>query len=132
MERNEKTQSILRQFKKKSKRVVNNNIFTEFFYLNKDRRVIEFLAQDEDTLLIENFLKHFLPKDFRDFIKLKVLNDFEEETRIWYYDSENLVLVIEVNWGFKKQEISLAIAIDNLNIIVKAERGLAIIAVHPT
>lgn len=131
MERNEKTQSILRQFKKKSKRVVNNNIFTEFFYLNKERRVVEFLAFDEDTLIIENFIKEFLPKDFKDFVNLKILNDMEEESRIWYYDTETLVMVISVNWGFKKQEISIDIDIENFMITVIDESGLAIRALDP-
>lgn len=126
MQRNEKTQNILRQFKKKTKKVINNNIFTEFFYLNKERRVVEFLAFDKETLVIEHFLKEFLPKDFKDFVSLKILNDMEEEVKIWYYDNEDLVLVISVNWGFKKQEISIDIDIENFKVTVIDENGFAI------
>lgn len=126
MQRNEKTQNILRQFKKKTKKVINNNIFTDFFYLNKERRVVELLAFDEETLVVEHFLKEFLPKDFRDFVSLKILNDMEEEVRVWYYDTENLVLVLSVNWGFKKQEISIDIDIENFKVTIIDESGIAV------
>lgn len=123
MERGKKTSFILRQFKKKSKRIVNKDIFTEFFYINRERRVVEFLLNDE-TLVIETFFKEFLPAEFRDFASIKVLNDVEEEIKTWYYDNETLVLVIEVNWGFKKQEMSVDIDIENFVVTVIDENGI--------
>ena len=122
MERGKKTSFILRQFKKKSKRIVNKDIFTEFFYINRERRIVEFLLNDEN-LVIETFFKEFLPTEFRDFVSIKVLNDVEEEIKIWYYDNETLVLVIEVNWGFKKQEMSVDIDIENFVVTVIDENG---------
>lgn len=123
MERGKKTSFILRQFKKKSKRIVNKDIFTEFFYINRERRVVEFLLNDE-TLVIETFFKEFLPNEFRDFVSIKVLNDVEEEIKTWYYDNETLVLVIEVNWGFKKQEMSVDIDIENFVVTIIDENGV--------
>ncbi len=125
MERTEYTNSILRQFRKKSKRLVNKDLFTEFFYLNKNRRVIEFLVS-EDDLVVETFLKSFLPHEFRDFVKVKILNDEEEEIKNWFYDDEDLVLVLEVNWGIKKQEISLDVDIENFSVAVIDEEGLVL------
>lgn len=122
MERGKKTSFILRQFKKKSKRIVNKDIFTEFFYINRERRVVEFLA-NEDILVIETFFKEFLPMEFRDFVKIKALNDIEEEIKTWYYDNETLVMVIEVNWGFKKQEMSVDIDVENFVVTVIDENG---------
>lgn len=122
MERGKKTNFILRQFRKKSKQIINKDLFTEFFYLNKDRRVIEFLAQD-DKLSIELFFRKFLSDDFKDFVKLKILNDVEEEIKTWYYDTENLVLVLDVNWGFKRQEISVDVSIENFVITVIDDKG---------
>ena len=123
MERGKKTSFILRQFRRKNKRIVNKDLFTEFFYLNKERRVIEFLHQDEQ-LVFEDFFKQFLPEEFREFISVKIFNDMEEDIKTWYYDSENLVIIVNVNWGFKKQEISVDINIENFIITVVDEKGL--------
>lgn len=112
MERDKKSTTILNQFKKKTKKIVNKDLFTEFFYLNKNRGVIEFLTQ-QDEILIESFFKKLLPEEFKEFVNIIILNDAEEEIRTWYYDSENLVIVIKINWGFKKQEISIDIDINN-------------------
>ena len=121
MERGKSTDFILKQFKRKSKRAVRKDLFTEFFYLNRERRVIEFL-KDKDRLSIEVFFKEFLPKDFRDFVSLKVYNDVEEEIRTWYYDEENIIIVIDVNWGTKKQRISSEIDIDTFTMTVVDHR----------
>ncbi len=123
MERGKKTSFILRQFRKKSKRVVNKDLFTEFFYLNKSRKVIEFLNDSTGNLHVETFFKQFLPSEFRDFANVKILNDAEEEITTWYYDEENLVLTVNVNWGFKKQDISVDINIENFLITVISEDG---------
>lgn len=117
MERGKKTSFILRQFKKKSKRIVHKDYFTEFFYLNKERGVIEFLTQN-DKLVAQEFLKHFLPDEFKNFVTVKFLNDIEEEIKTWYFEQETLVVVLEVNWGFKKQEISVDVNIENFMITV--------------
>ncbi|MFW6285576.1 MAG: hypothetical protein ACOC16_00225 [Nanoarchaeota archaeon] len=122
MERTDKTNSILRQFKKKSKRVINKDFFTEFFYLNRHRRAIEFLF-NQDELILEEFLKKFLPLEFQDFVELKLLNDSEEEIRTWYYDNENLVLVLKINWGFRKEEISIDVDIENFCVTSINEEG---------
>ncbi len=103
MEREDKTNSILRQFKKKSRRIMNQGVYTEFFYLNKDRQAIEFLVFGE-SLIMDNFFKAFLPEDFRDFVKIKLYNDEEEKIKTWFYENEDLVIVIEVNWGFKNKK----------------------------
>jgi hypothetical protein len=125
MERNEKTTSILRQFRKKSKRIVNKDFFTEFFYLNRHRRAIEFLYED-DQLILEDFFKKFLPADFKEFVQFKLLNDSEEEIRTWMYENENLVLLIKVNWGFRKEEISIDVDIDNFSITSIDDKDIVI------
>ncbi len=130
MDREDKTSSILRQFKKKTKRIVNKNLFTEFFYLNKEREVIEFLYH-EDDLIINQFLKKFLPKELSEFVELKIFNDEEEEIKSWYYNDENLVLIIEVNWGEGKQEISMEIDIENFNITIVSDKGFFAKTVDP-
>jgi hypothetical protein len=117
MERGNTTDFILKQFRKKTKRIVKKDLYTEFFYLNRGRRVIEFL-QHEEVLSMNVFFKEFLPESLKDFIKVKILNDSEEEVKTWYYDEEELVLVIEVNWGKKQQEISVDIDIDNFAITI--------------
>jgi hypothetical protein len=119
MERGKKTSFILRQFRKKSKRTVNKDLFTEFFYLNRDRRVIEFLKEgDSDDFVIQNFFKKFLAKELRPFVEVNLLNDVEEPIKNWYYEDENLVLLLKINWGFKKQEISLDVCIENFIVTV--------------
>jgi len=118
MERGKKTNFILRQFKKKSKRAVNKDYFTEFFYLNKNREVIEFLSDNSNILVIETFLKEFIPEEFKDFIKIEVLNEEEEKIKTWYYTNENVIILIKVNWGFKKQEITVEIDMDNFEITI--------------
>lgn len=122
MERSEKTSLILKQFRKKTKQAINKDLFTEFFYLNRERRVVEFLS-NSDKLSVEAFFKKFLPTEFRDFVSLKVLNDIEEEIKTWYYENENLVLVLSVNWGFKKQEISIDLSIENFIVTVIDDNG---------
>jgi len=125
MERGKKTGIILRQFRKKNKRAINKDLFTEFFYLNKERRVVEFLLNDS-SIVLEDFFKKFLPSEFREFVKVKVLNDVEEEIRTWYIEEENLVLIIEINWGSKKQEISIELNIENFMITAISEKGQVI------
>ena len=122
MERGKKTGFILRQFKRKSKQVVHKDFFTEFFYLNRERRVIEFLTQD-GTLALERFFHQFIPSDFRSFVSLKVFNDVEEEIKTWYFDEENAVLVIAVNWGTKRQEISVELCSESFAVSVVDEEG---------
>lgn len=124
MERGKKTSFILKQFKKKSKRAISKDYFTEFFYLNKERRVIEFLLVPgfEDELMIEHFFKEFISEDFRDFVELKVLNSDEEKIRTWYFDDESLVLVLRINWGEKIQEISLDIVIESFVVTVLSDK----------
>ena len=39
MERGKTTSFILKQFKRKTKRVLKKDEFSEFFYFNKDRKV---------------------------------------------------------------------------------------------
>ena len=117
MERGDRTNFILKQFRKKSKRIIKKDFFTEFFYINRERRVIEFLSQD-NKLVLETFFKHFLPEEFRNFVSIKLLNDIEEEINTWYYDTENLLMVIAVNWGFKKQEISIEFNVENFVVTV--------------
>ncbi len=117
MERGKNTDFILKQFKKKSKRVIKKDLFTEFFYLNRERRVIEFLKHD-GVLAMDKFFKEFIPNEFRPFVKVKVFNEVEEEIKTWFYNEENLVLVVEVNWGNKKQEISVDIDIENFALTI--------------
>ncbi len=117
MERGNNTDFILKQFRKKNKRILKKDLYTEFFYLNRERRVIEFLKHD-DEFAMSIFFKEFLPQEFRSFVDLKVLNESEETISNWYYQEENLVLVVEVNWGNKKQEISIDIDIDSFVVSI--------------
>ena len=129
MIRGNETNAILRQFKKKSKKIVNKDIFTEFFYFNKNRRVVEFLRGDDDLLMLNIFFKKLLPSEFREFVELKMLNSSEEVINTWYYDNEDAVIVLKINWGFKKQEISCDIDIDNFNITVLGDNGELVVDV---
>ncbi|MCA9495601.1 MAG: hypothetical protein KC589_01550 [Nanoarchaeota archaeon] len=122
MERGKTTSFILKQFKRKTKRVLKKDEFSEFFYFNKDRKVIEFLSHD-DTLSIENFFKAFLPVEFRDFVSVKIMNDHEEKISTWYYNDEDLVVILSVNWGVRKQEISVDVSIDNFVVTSIGEDG---------
>ena len=108
----EKINNILRKLKRKSKKLVKDDIYTEFFYFNKNRRIIEFLEQD-GVLVMETFFKKFIQKELSEFIRIKILNDNEEEIKNWYFEEEDLVILISINWGNKKQEISVDISIDN-------------------
>lgn len=122
MQRGKKTSFILRQFKKKSKRVVNKDYFTEFFYLNKNREVIEFL-KDSNGYILENFFKEFVKEEFKEFVEINILNENETPINLWYYNEENLVLVIKINWGISKQEISVDIDIENFEITIINDNG---------
>lgn len=122
MKRGESTDFILKQFKKKSKRIVKKDLFTEFFYLNRERKVIEFLKHD-NNLAMDNFFKEFIQEEFRPFVKIKLFNDMEEEIGSWFYEEENILLVIEVNWGDKKQEISIEIDIENFTVTIVDQNG---------
>ena len=118
MQRGKKTNFILRQFKRKSKKIVNKDYFTEFFYHNKEREIIEFLKDSNEKLIINTFFKKFIPDEFKEFVNIKIYNMNEEEVRLWYYSQEDLILVINVNWGIKKQEISIGIDIENFEITI--------------
>ena len=117
MNRGEKTEFILRQLKKKNKRLVNKDLFTEFFYLNRNRKAIEFL-ESNGTLVMEDFLKKFLPSEFREFVSVVILNEDEDEINTWYYDCEDLIIILKVNWGFKKQEISFDVNVENFIVTI--------------
>lgn len=125
MQRGRKTNLILKQFRRKSKKIINKDLFTEIFYLNNDRKIIEFLIQ-KDTLITELFFKEFLPIEFRDFIEIKILNDAEEQIKQWYFEEENLVIIIKVNWGKEIEEISIDLNIENFIINIINDKGIAI------
>ena len=126
MERGGKTNFILKQFRKKSKKILNRNYIGEFFYLNKEREVIEFLKED-GILLIEKFFKKFISKKFCDFIKIRIVNEVEEEIKTWYYNEELISIIIDVDWGFKKQNIFINLDSDNftINVIENKSKGFS-------
>ena len=107
-----KEKLILGKIRKKSKKIIEKQVFTEFFFINKNRKVIEFLKDNNETNL-EFFFKNLIKEEFRPFVKLKIYNCSEEEIETWYYDEENLVLAIEINFGKKKQQNSIEININN-------------------
>lgn len=115
MERGKTTNFILRQFKKKSKRVLSKDSVKELFLVNKERDVVEFLTQDEQ-LIADLFFKEFLPNELKDFVEVKIHNEDEEPIKTWYYNDENLVFIINVNWGRKQHEISIDIDIENFAV----------------
>ena len=125
MERTKSTSSVLRQFRKKSRRVLNKDLYTEFFYLNRNRKVVEFLV-DGENLLISDFFKEFLPFDFRDFVSVELHNDEEEKINAWFFDMEDLVIVIKIDWGFRKEEVSIDVDIDNFVVTSVDEKGNAL------
>jgi hypothetical protein len=59
-------------------------------------------------------------------VQFKLLNDSEEEIRTWMYENENLVLLIKVNWGFRKEEISIDVDIDNFSITSIDDKDIVI------
>jgi len=109
-------ENILKKFKKKSIRTLKKETYTEFFYLNKSRRVIEFLVDENDELLLNKFFKEFLPREIKDFCDLELFVDDEEEIRSWYYEDENLILKIIIKWGINIQEIFTEVDIDNFMV----------------
>ncbi|MFW5704290.1 MAG: hypothetical protein ACOCXG_00475 [Nanoarchaeota archaeon] len=123
MEKDKKTSSILKRLKDASNGLVKSEIYTEFFYLNRERKVVEFL-KNKGEFNLETFIKELLPAEFRDFVSLKVLNDDEEEISTWYYEEELAVFVINVNWGVKKEEISLDLNINNFIVAAIDSRGI--------
>ena len=124
-----KEDTILNEIRKKSKRILRDEIFTEFFCLNKNRNIIEFL-KDEKMTNLEIFFKSIIREEFRQFVKLKIYNSCEEEINTWYFEEENLVLVIEINYGFEKQEISTEINVENFFITSISSTGLKTISIE--
>lgn len=122
IEKDKKTNHVLRQLKKKMKKNVEKDFFTEFFYLNKERKIIEFLSQ-ENNLYLEEFFKEFVPTEFREFVSITLLNDVEEDIKTWYFEEENLILMITINWGKKKQEISTELNIENFIVTSVSDDG---------
>ncbi len=108
-----KVNDLLRRLRKKSKKALLLNTYTEFFAINTRRKVIEFLTNNRDELLYNVFFKEFLPREIKDFCNLRIVNDVGEEIRNWYYDDENLLIKVDINWGFGKQEIAIEIDVDN-------------------
>jgi len=108
-------ENILKKFKKKSLKSIKKETYTEFFYLNKSRRVLEFLVDEKDELLLNKFFKEFLPTEIREFCDLELLVD-DEEVRSWYYEDENLILKIVIKWGVNSQEIFVEVDIENFMV----------------
>ena len=126
MERGKTTSFILRQFKRKSKRILSKDSYTELFLVNKERDVVEFLTQD-DNLIVNLFFKEFLPNELKDFVEVKIHNEDEQPIKTWYYNDENLVLIISINWGKKQHEISLDIDIENFAVTFIDENKKSVI-----
>lgn len=116
----DKINNLLRKFKKKSKKILSKDKYTEFFIINTQRQVIEFVCDEEEKLLISSFFEEFLPNEFKDFCKLSIVNEMNEEISKWYYDEEDLSIKMSINWGTNKQEISSIIDIENFFITLSA------------
>lgn len=106
-------------------------MFTEFFYVNEDRQVIEFL-KDKDMFIMEAFFKNFLPAELREFSTIRIYNDSEEEIRQWFYESENVVIAIRISWGFKKQEMYVEIDAENFYVNALSEEGELVKNIDPS
>lgn len=126
MERGKTTNFILRQFKRKSKRILSKDSYTELFLVNKERDVVEFLTQD-DNLVANLFFKEFLPNELKDFVEVKIHNEDEQPIKTWYYNDENLVLIISINWGKKQHEISIDIDIESFAVTYIDENKKSVI-----
>lgn len=126
MERGKTTNFILRQFKRKSKRILSKDSYTELFLVNKERDVVEFLTQD-DNLITDLFFKEFLPNELKDFVEVKIHNEDEQPIKTWYYNDENLVLIISINWGKKQHEISIDIDIESFAVTFIDENKKSVI-----
>lgn len=111
-----KLDSLLRKYKRKTKKSLRKETYTEFFYVNTHRKVIEFLSDENEELLLNKFLKEFLPSEIKEFCELGLFNEMDEEIKNWYYENETLIIKIQVKWGFSTQDLVLDIDIENFYV----------------
>ena len=59
---NNNFESTLKKSQQKAKKAIQNQRFTEFFVMNEQRKVIEFLLTTKDNLLLEYYFLNLLPE----------------------------------------------------------------------
>jgi len=91
--------------------------FTEFFLINEERKVIEFL-KEKNELLMSKFLKELLPRELEPFCYVKLLDDCGEEINCWYYEEESILLNVSVISGQENFELSIELDIELFMISV--------------
>ena len=118
--------STLKKVKQKAQKAIRNRDFTEFFVLNKQRKVIEFLLTTQEKLLLEFYLHSLIPEEMREFVHLELRNEEEEKIIHWYFDEELVIFVLHIDWGDNKQEISIEVDSEQFEVLVANSGDLGI------
>lgn len=118
MTSNNNFESTLKKSQQKAKKAVLNQRFTEFFVMNEQRKVIEFLLTTKDKLILEYYFLNLLPEELRQFASLEIKNESEENINHWYFNDELIILLFKVDWGNSKQEISMEIDSEQFEVLI--------------
>lgn len=116
----------LKKIRRKAQKAVKNQQFTEFFVLNKQRKVIEFLLTTDNRNLLDIFFKNLVPEELKDFVSVKLRDDSEEIINHWYFEKEVLVIVLSIDWGDNKQDISIELDSEQFEMLILNSSGLNI------
>ena len=115
---NNNFESTLKKSQQKAKKAIQNQRFTEFFVMNEQRKVIEFLLTTKDNLLLEYYFLNLLPEELREFASLEIKNEAEENINHWYFNDELIILLFKIDWGDNKQEISMEIDSEQFETLI--------------
>lgn len=126
MTSNNNFESTLKKSQQKAKKAIQNQRFTEFFVMNEQRKVIEFLLTTKDNLLLEFYFLELLPEELRDFATLEIKNEAEENINHWYFNDELIVLLFRIDWGDSKQEISMEIDSEQFEVLITNMESIGI------
>lgn len=121
MEYSNNFESALKKSHQRAKKAIHNQRFTEFFVMNEQRKVIEFLLTTKDKLLLEYYFLELLPDELRSFATLEIKNEAEENITHWYFNDELIVLLFKIDWGNSKQEISVEIDSEQFEALITSK-----------
>lgn len=126
MTSNNNFESTLKKSKQEAKKAMLNQQFTEFFVLNEQRKVIEFLVTSNNTTLLEYYFKQLLPEELRDFVTLQIQSESDEVITHWYFNEEVISLLFTIDWGDSKQEIFLEIDSEQFEMLITNQNGFGV------
>ena len=132
MKKNNNFDSALKKLKAQAKKSINKQNITDFFVLNKQRKVIEFLLTTEEQLLLTYYLKSLVPEELVNFIDLRLKNELEEEIVHWYFEEEIIIVEISIDWGNQKQTISIEVDTEQFEMLIEYDSSLQVKALDYT